>query len=91
MDRRDIVCVMPTGILAPYSIEVETHSSSGGGKSLTYQLPAILSQNQTTLVISPLIALISDQIMHLREAGGMYMNYLRFSLTDLCIQLRLLN
>ncbi|KAF8213207.1 P-loop containing nucleoside triphosphate hydrolase protein [Mycena galopus ATCC 62051] len=52
MDRRDIVCVMPTG----------------GGKSLTYQLPALLTPG-CTLVVSPLIALITDQILHLREAG----------------------
>ncbi|KAJ6604511.1 ATP-dependent DNA helicase [Mycena vulgaris] len=52
MDGRDIVCVMPTG----------------GGKSLTYQLPALMNPG-CTLVVSPLIALISDQIMHLREAG----------------------
>ncbi|KAJ6574968.1 P-loop containing nucleoside triphosphate hydrolase protein [Mycena capillaripes] len=52
MDERDIVCVMPTG----------------GGKSLTYQLPALLSPG-CTLVVSPLIALITDQILHLREAG----------------------
>ena len=55
MDGRDIVCVMPTG----------------GGKSLTYQLPALLSAG-CTLVISPLISLITDQILHLREAGGTY-------------------
>ncbi|KAF8067491.1 ATP-dependent DNA helicase [Lyophyllum atratum] len=52
MDGRDIVCVMPTG----------------GGKSLTYQLPALL-QPGCTLVISPLISLITDQILHLRESG----------------------
>lgn len=52
MDRRDIVCVMPTG----------------GGKSLTYQLPALLTPG-CTLVISPLISLITDQILHLKEAG----------------------
>lgn len=52
MDRRDIVCVMPTG----------------GGKSLTYQLPALL-QPGCTLVISPLISLITDQILHLHESG----------------------
>ncbi|KAH7882286.1 P-loop containing nucleoside triphosphate hydrolase protein [Phlebopus sp. FC_14] len=53
MDGRDVVCVMPTG----------------GGKSLTYQLPALLTPG-CTLVISPLISLITDQILHLREAGG---------------------
>jgi ATP-dependent DNA helicase Q1 len=41
---------------------------TGGGKSITYQLPALLSPG-ITLVISPLISLITDQIMHLREAG----------------------
>lgn len=52
MDGRDIVCVMPTG----------------GGKSLTYQLPALLTPG-CTLVISPLISLMTDQILHLRESG----------------------
>ncbi|TFY70683.1 hypothetical protein EVG20_g2334 [Dentipellis fragilis] len=52
MDGRDIVAIMPTG----------------AGKSLGYQLPALMVPG-CSLVISPLLALISDQIMHLHEAG----------------------
>ena len=52
MDDRDIVCVMPTG----------------GGKSLTYQLPAVMGGG-LTVVISPLLALIWDQVRALKELG----------------------
>lgn len=50
MSNEDVILVMPTG----------------GGKSLCYQLPAVISKG-VTIVVSPLVALMEDQLYGLRK------------------------
>jgi ATP-dependent DNA helicase RecQ len=50
LEQKDALIVMPTG----------------GGKSICFQLPALL-QNGLTLVVSPLVALMENQVQELKE------------------------
>lgn len=52
LDGRDVLAILPTG----------------GGKSLCYQLPALMREG-LTVVVSPLIALMKDQVDQMEAAG----------------------
>lgn len=61
---KDVLGIMPTG----------------AGKSLCYQVPALMLEG-ITLVISPLISLMSDQVKALNQAG-VHAAYINSSLTE---------
>ncbi|WP_214752192.1 ATP-dependent DNA helicase RecQ [Exiguobacterium sp. J17977] len=52
-DGQDVLAIMPTG----------------AGKSLTFQLPSYIKNDGLTIIVSPLLSLIEDQMLHIRERG----------------------
>ena len=73
------------GILAGH--DVLGIMPTGAGKSLCYQLPALILK-EITLVISPLISLMSDQVKALNQAG-VHAAYINSSLTENQIRMAL--
>ena len=73
------------GILAGH--DVLGIMPTGAGKSLCYQLPALMLKG-ITLVISPLISLMSDQVKALNQAG-VHAAYINSSLTENQIRMAL--
>ena len=52
LQKKSVLAIMPTG----------------GGKSICFQIPALLFENQT-VVVSPLVSLMNDQVVALKDVG----------------------
>lgn len=63
MSNEHCFVIMPTGAGKQF------FASDFPGKSLCYQLPSLLTVHKITLVVSPLISLMEDQVMQLQNVG----------------------
>lgn len=73
INGKDVLAIMPTG----------------GGKSICYQIPALMMEG-LTIVISPLISLMKDQVDNIRETG-IKAAYINSTISNLQIRDILLN
>lgn len=73
LNRRDVLGIMPTG----------------AGKSICYQVPALMLKG-ITIVVSPLISLMLDQVKALNEAG-VHAAYINSALTEAQVSKALYN
>ena len=60
---------------------------TGSGKSLIFQLPGVIAERKVTVVVSPLIALIRDQIDHLKQLPikGLFVEISEHNLTEILV------
>ena len=68
LENRDLLIIMPTG----------------GGKSLCFQLPALLKKG-VAIVVSPLISLMQDQVTALQDNGIGLLFLIVLSILNKCV------